>query len=337
MLIEEHRSLKLFNTFGIDCKARYFVSITSVPQLKKVLSQEIHPSLLVLGAGSNVLLTGDVDALVVHIDLKGISIVSETDTAIRLQVMAGENWHEFVRYCIEKEYGGIENLSLIPGNVGTAPLQNIGAYGVELYDVFVSCATIEIETLKERTFDRSACEFEYRDSIFKNKAKGKYIITSVILELTKTNHKISASYGAIQEKLAENHIENPSINDISNVVIAIRRSKLPDPSQLGNCGSFFKNPVLDSEAFKRFRSKYPTAPFYEVSVTQFKIPAAWLIEKAGFKGQRYGNAGVHKMQALVLVNYGGATGGEIWELALRIQKKVKQDFGIYIEPEVSVI
>ncbi len=337
MLIEEHRSLKLFNTFGIDCKARYFVSITSVPQLKKVLSQEIHPSLLVLGAGSNVLLTGDVDALVVHIDLKGISIVSETDTAIRLQVMAGENWHEFVRYCIEKEYGGIENLSLIPGNVGTAPLQNIGAYGVELNDVFVSCATIEIETLKERTFDRSACEFEYRDSIFKNKAKGKYIITSVILELTKTNHKISASYGAIQEKLAENHIENPSINDISNVVIAIRRSKLPDPSQLGNCGSFFKNPVLDSEAFKRFRSKYPTAPFYEVSVTQFKIPAAWLIEKAGFKGQRYGDAGVHKMQALVLVNYGGATGGEIWELALRIQKKVKQDFGIYIEPEVSVI
>lgn len=337
MLIEEHRSLKLFNTFGIDCKARYFVSITSVPQLKKVLSQEIHPSLLVLGAGSNVLLTGDVDALVVHIDLKGISIVSETDTAIRLQVMAGENWHEFVRYCIEKEYGGIENLSLIPGNVGTAPLQNIGAYGVELNDVFVSCATIEIETLKERTFDRSACEFEYRDSIFKNKAKGKYIITSVILELTKTNHKISASYGAIQEKLAENHIENPSINDISNVVIAIRRSKLPDPSQLGNCGSFFKNPVLDSEAFKRFRSKYPTAPFYEVSVTQFKIPAAWLIEKAGFKGRRYGDAGVHKMQALVLVNYGGATGGEIWELALRIQKKVKQDFGIYIEPEVSVI
>ncbi|MCZ6593365.1 MAG: UDP-N-acetylmuramate dehydrogenase [Bacteroidetes bacterium] len=337
MLIEEHRSLKLFNTFGIDCKARYFVSITSVPQLKKVLSQEIHPSLLVLGAGSNVLLTGDVDALVVHIDLKGISIVSETDTAIRLQVMAGENWHEFVRYCIVKEYGGIENLSLIPGNVGTAPLQNIGAYGVELNDVFVSCATIEIETLKERTFDRSACEFEYRDSIFKNKAKGKYIITSVILELTKTNHKISASYGAIQEKLAENHIENPSINDISNVVIAIRRSKLPDPSQLGNCGSFFKNPVLDSEAFKRFRSKYPTAPFYEVSVTQFKIPAAWLIEKAGFKGQRYGDAGVHKMQALVLVNYGGATGGEIWELALRIQKKVKQDFGIYIEPEVSVI
>jgi len=337
MLIEEHRSLKLFNTFGIDCKARYFVSITSETQLKKVLSQEIHPSLLVLGAGSNVLLTGDVDAFVVHIDLKGISIVSETDTAIRLQVMAGENWHEFVRYCIEKEYGGIENLSLIPGNVGTAPLQNIGAYGVELYDVFVSCATIEIETLKERTFDRSACEFEYRDSIFKNKAKGKYIITSVILELTKTNHKISASYGAIQEKLAENHIENPSINDISNVVIAIRRSKLPDPSQLGNCGSFFKNPMLDSEAFKRFRSKYPTAPFYEVSVTQFKIPAAWLIEKAGFKGRRYGDAGVHKMQALVLVNYGGATGGEIWELALRIQKKVKQDFGIYIEPEVSVI
>ncbi|RLD30374.1 MAG: UDP-N-acetylenolpyruvoylglucosamine reductase [Bacteroidetes bacterium] len=337
MLIEEHKPLKSFNTFGIDCKARYFVSIDSVLQLKKVLSQEIHPTLFVLGAGSNVLLTGDVNALVVHINLKGISIVSETDTSIRLQIMAGENWHEFVRYCIAKEYGGIENLSLIPGNVGTAPIQNIGAYGVELNDVFISCAAIEIDTLKENTFDRSACEFEYRNSIFKNKAKGKYIITSVILELTKTNHKISASYGAIQEKLAENHIENPSINDISNAVIAIRQSKLPDPSQLGNSGSFFKNPVLDVEAFKRFRSEHPTAPFYEVSVTQFKIPAAWLIEKAGFKGQRSGDAGVHKLQALVLVNYGSATGSEIWELALRIQKKVKEDFGIFIEPEVNVI
>ncbi len=337
MLIEEHKPLKSFNTFGIDCKARYFVSIDSVPQLKKVLSQEIHPTLFVLGAGSNVLLTGDVDALVVHINLKGISIVSETDTSIRLQIMAGENWHEFVLYCIAKEYGGIENLSLIPGNVGTAPIQNIGAYGVELNDVFISCTAIEIDTLKENTFDRSACEFEYRNSIFKNKAKGKYIITSVILELTKTNHKISASYGAIQEKLAENHIENPSIDDISNAVIAIRQSKLPDPSQLGNSGSFFKNPVLDVEAFKRFRSEHPTAPFYEVSVTQFKIPAAWLIEKAGFKGQRSGDAGVHKLQALVLVNYGSATGSEIWELALRIQKKVKEDFGIFIEPEVNVI
>jgi UDP-N-acetylmuramate dehydrogenase len=206
-----------------------------------------------------------------------------------------------------------------------------------LNDVFVSCTAIEIGTLKERTFNRSECEFGYRNSIFKNEAKGKYIITSVILELSKTNHKISASYGAIQEKLAENHIENPSISDISDTVIKIRQSKLPDPSQLGNSGSFFKNPVLNAEAFKRFRSKHPTAPFYEVSVTQFKIPAAWLIEKSGFKGQRSGDAGVHKMQALVLVNYGSATGSEIWELGLRIQKKVKEDFGIFIELEVNVI
>lgn len=337
MHIDKHKSLKSFNTFGIDCKARYFVSIASVPQLKEALSQEIHPSLFVLGGGSNMLFTRDIDALVAHIDLKGISVVSETDTHVHLQVMAGENWHEFVQYCIKKNYGGIENLSLIPGNVGTAPIQNIGAYGVELKDVFESCTAIEIETLREISFDKSACEFEYRDSIFKNRAKGKYIITSVVFELTKTNHKTSTSYGAIRQKLEEKQIENPSIKDISNAVIAIRQSKLPDPSQLGNCGSFFKNPVIGADAFKQFRSKHPSAPFYEVSVTQFKIPAGWLIEQAGFKGQRFGDAGVHKKQALVLVNYGNATGSEIWELALRIQKKVKEDFGIYIEPEVNVI
>ena len=337
MPIEPHRSLKAFNTFGIDCKARYFVSVASVPELKEVLTQDIHPSLFVLGGGSNLLLTGDLDALVLHINLKGISVISEGPAHSTLNVMAGENWHEFVMYCVRNDLGGVENLSLIPGNMGTAPIQNIGAYGVELKDVFESCDAIDLETLEEKTFDKEACQFGYRNSIFKQGAKGKYIITSVTLKLTTSNHKTSTSYGAIQEKLSEMNIDKPTISDISQAVIAIRQSKLPDPAVLGNSGSFFKNPVLSAEDFKQFRRKNPSAPFYEVSATQFKIPAGWLIEQAGFKGQRFGNAGVHKNQALVLVNYGNATGSEIWELALRIQKKVKDEFGIYIEPEVNII
>ena len=337
MYIEPHRSLKAFNTFGIDCKARYFVSVTSVPELKAMLTQDIHPSLFVLGGGSNLLLTQDLDALVAHINMKGISVISETESHCFLKVMAGENWHEFVMYCIDNDLGGVENLSLIPGNVGTAPIQNIGAYGVELKDVFESCIAIDIETQEEKTFDKEACEFGYRNSIFKHRAKGKYIITSVVLKLTRSNHKTSTSYGAIRENLEAKNIDEPTISDISKAVIEIRQSKLPDPAFLGNSGSFFKNPVISAEDFQHFRRKNPNAPFYEVSPTQFKIPAGWLIEKAGFKGQRFGDAGVHKNQALVLVNYGNATGAEIWELALRIQKKVREDFGIYIEPEVNVI
>ncbi len=337
MPIEPHRSLKAFNTFGIDCKARYFVSVTTITELKEVLSQDIHPSLFVLGGGSNLLLTGDLDALVIHINLKGISVISEGPAHSTLKVMAGENWHEFVMYCVDNDLGGVENLSLIPGNMGTAPIQNIGAYGVELKDVFESCAAIDIETLEEKTFDREACQFGYRNSIFKQGARGKYIITSVTLKLTTSNHKTSTAYGAIREKLLEMNIDKPTISEISQAVIAIRQSKLPDPTILGNSGSFFKNPVLSVEDFKQFRRKYPNAPFYEVSAMQFKIPAGWLIEQAGFKGQRFGDAGVHKNQALVLVNYGNATGSEIWELALRIQKKVKEEFGIYIEPEVNII
>jgi UDP-N-acetylmuramate dehydrogenase len=251
--------------------------------------------------------------------------------------MAGENWHEFVQYAIKNDFGGLENLSLIPGNVGTAPIQNIGAYGVELKDVFESCTAYDIETLEKKVFSKADCKFGYRNSIFKNEAKGKYVITSVVFKLTQSNHKLSTSYGAIQDKLAENNIDEPTIADISQAVIEIRQSKLPDPAVLGNSGSFFKNPVISSADFKEFRRKHPQAPFYEVSATEFKIPAGWLIEQAGFKGERYGDAGVHKNQALVLVNYGTASGSEIWDLALRIQKKVKEDFGIYIEPEVNVI
>lgn len=336
MRIEENKSLKNYNTFGIDCNARYFVSVETIDELKKVLSEKPSEELFLLGGGSNMLLTGDLNFFVLHINLKGIEIVKETETEVFVKAMAGENWHEFVQYCIVKDFGGMENLSLIPGNVGTAPIQNIGAYGVELKDTFESCNTIEIETRKEKKFTKEECAFEYRNSIFKNEAKGKYIITSVTFHLTKKQHKTSVSYGDIQKNLAEKNIENPTIKDISEAVIAIRQSKLPDPKVLGNSGSFFKNPVVDAVTFKDFRRNFPEAPFYEVSPTEYKIPAGWLIENSGFKGERFGDAGVHKNQALVLVNYGNATGKEIWQLAMEIQKKVKEMTGIFIEPEVNV-
>jgi UDP-N-acetylmuramate dehydrogenase len=336
MELEENKSLKPFNTFGIDSQARYFVSVETVAQLKSVLSNKPSVPLFILGGGSNMLLTGDLDAIVLHINLKGIEIVAETETEVLVKAMAGENWHEFVQYCIANDFGGLENLSLIPGNVGTAPIQNIGAYGVELKDVFENCAALEIETLTERIFTKSECKFDYRNSIFKNEAKGQYIITSVTFRLSKKDHKTNTSYGDIQRILTERKIEKPTLKDISEAVIAIRQSKLPDPKLLGNSGSFFKNPVVNAEVFQEFRKQFPEAPFYEVSPTAFKIPAGWLIEKAGFKGKRFGAAGVHKNQALVLVNYGGASGKEIWQLALQIQQKVKDLTGIFIEPEVNV-
>lgn len=337
MQIETNKSLKNLNSFGIDCKAKHYVSITSVSELKEILAHKKYPNRFILGGGSNMLLTQDIDALVIHLTLKGIQVVSENEDTIQLKVMAGENWHEFVVSCIDKGYGGLENLSLIPGNVGTAPIQNIGAYGVELKDSFVSCQVISIEDQTEKSFSKAECNFGYRNSIFKNEAKGKYIITSVVFNLTKKNHLKKTAYGAIQQELSAKNIENPSIKDISEAVIAIRQSKLPDPKKLGNSGSFFKNPVLGNEAFQAFRIQNSEAPFYEVSPTEFKIPAGWLIEQAGFKGKKFGDAGVHKNQALVLVNYGNATGTEIWELAIKIQKEVKEKFGIYIEPEVNVI
>jgi len=336
MRIEENKSLKNHNTFGIACSARYFISVESIEELKQALSENSSKELFILGGGSNMLLTDDLDAFVLHINLKGIEILKKTKTEVFVKAMAGENWHEFVQFCIAKDFGGLENLSLIPGNVGTAPIQNIGAYGVELKDTFVSCNTLEIETLNEREFTKAECAFEYRNSIFKNEAKGKYIITSVTFQLTKKEHKTSISYGDIQKILADKNIDSPTIKDISEAVISIRQSKLPDPKVLGNSGSFFKNPVLDAETFQEFRRNFPDAPFYEISPTAFKIPAGWLIEKAGFKGQRFGDAGVHKNQALVLVNYGNASGKEIWQLAMAIQKKVKEMSGIFIEAEVNV-
>lgn len=330
-------SLKNYNSFGIAVTAENFISVSSIPELKQVLEENSGCDFLFLGGGSNILFTKNPDQLVVHLNIKGIATEKETENHIWIRAMAGENWHNFVMYCIENNYGGIENLSLIPGNVGTAPIQNIGAYGVELKDVFESCRTLEVKTLTEKEFDRTACRFEYRNSIFKNKFKNDYVITSVLFKLTKKKHVLRMQYGDIQKVLQENQIESPTIKDISEAVIAIRKSKLPDPEKLGNAGSFFKNPVIDATQFSEFKKQFPKSPFYEIPPSHFKIPAAWLIETCGFKGRRFGDAGVHKNQALVLVNYGNATGEEIYRLALKIQEEVRKKTGIYLEPEVNII
>ena len=337
MHIEEHKSLKTYNTFAIDCSARYFASIQSISDLKKALKSKIHSKIFILGGGSNLLLTQDIDALVIHINIKGIEIISENKNTISLKVMAGENWQEFVEYCIDNNYGGVENLSLIPGNVGTAPIQNIGAYGVELEDVFNSCNAISLNNHSEKIFTKEACKFGYRSSIFKNEQKGEFIITSVIFNLTKTKHNKNIGYGAIKEELNNLQIENPTLKEISEAVIKIRKSKLPDPKKLGNSGSFFKNPIINNLEFKKFHRNYPDAPYYKISNSEYKIPAGWLIEQSGFKGKRIGDAGVHKKQALVLVNYGNTTGKEIVSLSKTIQTKVKEEFGIFISPEVNII
>ncbi|MHA7863860.1 UDP-N-acetylmuramate dehydrogenase [Flagellimonas marinaquae] len=337
MNIQENISLKNYNTFGIDVKARFFVEITGLVQLQKVLELKAYPKKFIISGGSNMLLTKDIDALVMHIGLKGITVVEEDEQSVEVKVMAGENWHELVLWSLEKGYGGLENLSLIPGNVGTAPIQNIGAYGVELKDVFVSCAAMDVKTGELEGFDNEACAFGYRDSIFKNEAKDKYIITSVVLKLTKKDHVLHTGYGSIENELKEKGIVHPTIQDISEAVIAIRRSKLPDPKEIGNSGSFFKNPVISKKAFDRFIKKHPEAPFYEVDDNEFKIPAGWLVEQCGFKGKRFGDAGVHDKQALVLVNHGNATGQEILDLSKKIQEEVHKQFKIKIQPEVNII
>ena len=283
------------------------------------------------------LLTKDINKLVVHIDIKGVSIDRENLNDIYLTVNAGENWHEFVLWCVENDYGGIENLSLIPGNVGTCPIQNIGAYGVEVKDTITQVEALEIETGKLVSFSNEECEFGYRNSIFKNKAKGKYILTSVSFQLTKGLHNLNTSYGAIETELKNNKIKKPTLKNISDAVIAIRQSKLPDPKKIGNSGSFFKNPVIKKALFIELQKEYPQIPCYPVSKTEVKVPAGWLIEKAGFKGKRFGEYGVHEKQALVLVNYGNASGKEIHKLAKKIQKTILEKYRITLEIEVNVI
>lgn len=337
MAIINNTSLKPYNTFGIEAKAQSYCAISSVEMLKTILKEQHKNPLFILGGGSNMLLTKDIEALVLHINLKGIEIVSETNDIVVIKAMAGENWHNFVLWCLQNNYGGIENLSLIPGNIGTAPIQNIGAYGVELKDVFVSCEAMHIETQTIKTFTKADCNFGYRESVFKQDLKGQYIITSVNLELSKTNHQLHTNYGVIKKELETIGVTTPTIQDISNAIIAIRQSKLPDPKELGNSGSFFKNPIISTEDFALLEQNFPDIPSYKISDKTVKVPAGWLIEKAGFKGKRFNNYGVHSRQALVLVNYGNANGKEIFELAQLIQKTIKRLFNISIATEVNII
>lgn len=330
-------SLKNYNTFGIEAKAKQFVAVHSIDDLRLVLQQNISEKKFVLGGGSNMLLTQDIDALVIHIDLKGKKIIQENDDFVWVESQAGENWHEFVLWTLQQNLGGLENMSLIPGNVGTTPVQNIGAYGTEIKDTMVSCTAMKIDSQDMKTFSNADCHFGYRESIFKQEAKDQYIITSVVFQLTKRNHKINTAYGDIQAELYKSEIESPTIQDVSNAVIAIRQSKLPDPKVLGNSGSFFKNPILLKSDFEKIHTKFPDMKYFEISETEVKVPAGWLIEQAGFKGKRFGDAGIHKNQALVLVNYGNASGQEILNVSKDIQETIFNTFGIWIEAEVNVI
>ncbi len=337
MNIQEYKSLKSYNTFGIEAKARFFCEVNSLEDLSKALQLNEYKEKFILSGGSNILITNDINALVIHLNLKGIEVVKETDDDVIIKVMAGENWHKMVRWTLDQNYGGLENMSLIPGNTGTAPIQNIGAYGVELKDTMFSCEAIDKKTQELKTFTNEDCQFGYRDSFFKNEGKGKYVITSVNFKLSKKNHVLRTTYGAIETELKNRNILQPTIQHISDAVIAIRQSKLPDPAELGNSGSFFKNPIVSKSEFLKFSKNHPDAPYYKLEDDTFKIPAGWLIESCGFKGKRFGDAGIHEKQALVLVNFGNASGDEIKDLAHQIMAEVEKRFQINIYPEVNII
>ena len=337
MQIHNNFSLKKYNTFGIEAKAKQFVAVHNLEDLKSILENHTADKKFILGGGSNMLLTQDIDALVIHVDLKGKKIIKEDDDFVWVESQAGEVWHEFVLYTIDNNFGGLENMSLIPGNVGTTPVQNIGAYGTEIKDTFVSCEAMNIATQEMKSFTKEDCKFGYRESVFKQEAKDIYVITSVVFKLTKRNHKINTSYGDITKELENQNVTTPTLKDVSNAVIAIRQSKLPDPKELGNSGSFFKNPIISKELFEKVQQKFPEVKFFEVSPTEVKVPAGWLIEHSGLKGYRKDDAGVHKNQALVLVNYGNATGQDILNLSKYVQKTVFDKYGIAIDAEVNVI
>ena len=332
-MMERHFSLKNYNSFGIEVETEFFAAISNEAELIEVLKSNGNKPFRVLGGGSNVLLTEDYKGLTLVMQNKGISILEETASHVLIEVQAGENWHELVIWALENDLGGIENLALIPGSVGAAPIQNIGAYGVELSSVFQRCKALDLESLSFNEFDKAACEFGYRSSVFKTHLKGKAIITRVQFKLSKKTHQTHTQYGALQASLQGKEI---SIQNIAASVIAIRKSKLPDPAQIGNSGSFFKNPVIPVNQFKQLQENYPEIPHYPDTAEKIKIPAGWLIEKLGYKGKRFGDAGVHEKQALVLVNYGNAKGIELLNLAQQIQERVLQNFGVQLEVEVNI-
>ncbi len=342
MTIRENVSLKPYNTFGIDVSAKYFTTFSTTEELEDIFcfKENTQPP-LILGGGSNILLTQNVDGLVAKNELPGISIEKEDNNHVYVKSAAGENWHSFVSYCISNNFSGVENLSLIPGNVGASPMQNIGAYGVEIKDVFHELEAYSITDKKLVTFSASDCEFGYRESVFKRKMKGKFVITSVTFRLNK-NPVFNTSYGAIQQELEKMNVKEISIKAISDAVIRIRSSKLPNPKEIGNAGSFFKNPAVSTKQYEQLKAAYPALVAYPFG-NAMKLAAAWLIENCGpdrstsWKGYRKGDAGCHAKQALVLVNYGGATGADVYNLSTEIVNSVADKFGVNLEREVNII
>ena len=335
MDVKENYSLKKYNSFNIDVVAKEFIQINSVKELIDLQKNSKNKNKLFIGGGSNILFTNNFEGLVVHINLKGISIKKINENFSEIKVMSGENWNELVNWCVENNLGGLENLSLIPGNVGAAPIQNIGAYGVELKDVFISCEVYDLNAEKLNIYNLNDCKFGYRDSIFKKNKN--LIVVSVKMKLSSKNHKINSSYGGINDELKKLNIKEPTIKDISNVVCDIRNKKLPNPNKIGNAGSFFKNPIVNSKKINWLKENFNNIPFYKIDENSYKIPAAWLIETSGFKGKDFGNFGVHKTQPLVLVNYGKASGSDINKLSLSIKEVVNKLFKIELETEVNII
>lgn len=331
-------SLKSLNTFGIEATSKLFVSVNSVNQIKELLeSTEFKSNThLILGGGSNLLLTNNFDGLVIKNELQGIEVINENDSIVYVKCSAGVVWHEFVMWCINKNYGGIENLALIPGCTGASPMQNIGAYGVEIKDTFFELEAIELATGSLRKFTKSDCEFGYRESVFKRKLKNQFIITSVTFALSKTP-TFHMEYGAIKQELDLMRVNEVSIKAIAQAIINIRSSKLPNPKEIGNAGSFFKNPEVDEVTYLRLKNEYQNLVAYPLENKNYKLAAGWLIEQSGLKGYRDGDAGVHKLQALVLVNYGNATGNQIFDLSTHVLETVKKKFGVILEREVNII
>ena len=336
--IENNMSLLHYNTFGIDVKARFFCKINTIPQLQELIqsSQYGERQRLMLGGGSNILFTRDFPGLIIKMEVTGIDVVSEEEERITIQAGAGESWHDLVMHCVQRDWGGIENLSLIPGTVGAAPIQNIGAYGVEIASLIEKVEGIDSSTGTLQSFNKDECRFEYRESTFKVELKEKIFISSVTLSLSKKNHHFNIQYGAIRETLKQHHVHDVTVKAVSDAVIRIRQSKLPDPAMIGNAGSFFKNPTITTEHFRKLQNAYPSIPSYPSDNHKVKVPAAWLIEQCGWKGKQVNNIGVHPLHALVIVNYGGGTGAEILHLAMQIKSSVKEKFDVSLTPEVNI-
>ncbi len=336
--VAENVNLKPFNTFGIEANAKYFCSIESEEQLQELMQMDLFKNerRIFIGGGSNILFRKDFEGLVIHNAIQGIEKQNETDDSLSLQVSSGMNWHQLVLHCVQHNWGGLENLSLIPGTVGAAPIQNIGAYGVEVSEVIEKAEAFDIMNGMKKLFTKDECRFGYRESVFKSVFKEKIFISSVTLRLWKKNHPINTSYGAISDTLKQMNITHPSIQSVSDAVIKIRKEKLPDFHVIGNAGSFFKNPEITEQHFQQLKKSFTAIPHYPAANQRVKVPAGWLIEQCGWKGKKINHVGVHAMQALVLVNYGGAKGEEIFQLAMKIIESVQEKFSITLTPEVNI-